>query len=189
MSDTALYSTPALDGYRAETDGLLVEELTRLAIVSIATPLGGDKALADAFQKSFGADVPETGRVTVSKDGKIRFLGMAPGQVFAVFNHDGPDAEARLAKEFSDAAYTTDQTDVWVALRVAGTEVVSVLERICPLDLHKDAFPADRCARTVMEHMAAIVLRDGEDGFALLTARSSARSFLHAVEVSIENVL
>ena len=189
MSDTALYSTPALDGYRAETDGVLGEELTRLAVVSIATPHGGDKALAEAFQKSFGADVPETGRLTVSKDGKIRFLGMAPGQVFAVFNHDGPDAEPRLAEQLSDTGYTTDQTDVWVALRVAGDHITAVLERICPLDLHESAFPADRCARTVMEHMAAIILRDGEDGFVLLTARSSARSFLHAVEVSVENVL
>ncbi|XSG83039.1 MAG: sarcosine oxidase subunit gamma [Methyloligella sp. ZOD6] len=189
MSDTALYPTPALGGYRSDKDGLVVEELTRLAIVSIATPLGSDKALTAAFQKSFGAEVPETGRVTVSEDGKIRFLGMAPGQIFAVFNHDGPDAERRLAEQLSDSAYTTDQTDVWVALRIAGDDVTAVLERICPLDLHADAFPADRCARTVMEHMAAIVLKDGEDGFVLLTARSSAKSFLHAVEVSVENVL
>ncbi len=189
MSDTALYPTPALGGYRSDRDGVLVEELTRLAIVSVATPLGGEQALADAFRNSFGTDVPETGHVTVSGDGKIRFLGMAPGQVFAVFNHDGPDAEVRLAETLSGAAYTTDQTDVWVALRVAGEEVTAVLERICPLDLHPDAFPADRCARTVMEHMAAIILKDGEDGFVLLTARSSARSFLHAVEVSVENVL
>jgi len=189
VSDTALYATPALGGYRSSRDGIVVEELTRLAIVSIATPLGGEQALADALKNSFGADVPETGRLTASGDGKIRFLGMGPGQVFAVFNHDGPDAEARLAETLADTAYTTDQTDVWVALRVAGDEVTAVLERICPLDLHADAFPADRCARTVMEHMAAIILKDGEDGFILLTARSSARSFLHAVEVSVENVL
>ncbi|ODA67748.1 Sarcosine oxidase, gamma subunit family [Methyloligella halotolerans] len=189
MSDTALYPTPALGGYRADKDGIVVEELTRLAVVSIATPLDGDKALDAAMQKSFGTTPPAPGKVTISKDGKTRFLGMAPGQIFAVFNHDRPDAEKRLAETLSGSAYTTDQTDVWVALRVGGESVVAVLERICPLDLHPDAFPADRCARTVMEHMAAIVLRDGEDGFVLLTARSSARSFLHAVEVSVENVL
>jgi len=39
-----------------------------------------------------------------------------------------------------------------------------------------------------MEHMGAIVLRDGPDSFLLLSASSTARSYLHAVEISLRNV-
>jgi sarcosine oxidase subunit gamma len=39
-----------------------------------------------------------------------------------------------------------------------------------------------------MEHLGTIVLRDGTDSFLLLSAHSSAESFLHAVETSIRNV-
>ena len=53
--------------------------------------------------------------------------------------------------------------------------------RICPIDLHADAFGPDHATRTVMEHIGAMILRTGEDAFLLLSARSSAQSFLHAV--------
>ena len=39
-----------------------------------------------------------------------------------------------------------------------------------------------------MEHMGAIIHREGTDRFLLLSASSSARSFLHAVEASLEHV-
>ena len=66
---------------------------------------------------------------------------------------------------------------------------MTALERICPLDLDPLGFEGDGAARTTMEHMGAFVMRDGEGGFFLMSARSSAKSFLHAVETSIKNVL
>ena len=46
----------------------------------------------------------------------------------------------------------------------------------------------DHAARTVMEHLGVLILRTGEDDYLLLSASSSAKSFLHAVEVSLTNV-
>ena len=60
-----------------------------------------------------------------------------------------------------------------------------MLERLCPLDLHESAFPVGAAQRTVMEHMGAVILREGTDEFLLLSASSSAASFLHAVKTSI----
>ncbi|MEG6508956.1 sarcosine oxidase subunit gamma family protein [Methyloligella sp. 2.7D] len=189
MAEFSLYATPALGGYSTTHDGIALEELDGLGLISIATPLDSDAALAAALKKGFGAEIPAVGKVASSSDSKIRFLGMAPGQLFAAFEHDGPNAEGAIADKLAGAGYTTDQSDVWVGLRIAGPEVRTVLERICPLDLAPNAFAQDKVARTAMEHMAAIVFREGEDGFVLLTARSSAKSFLHALEVSIANAL
>ncbi|MYA88775.1 MAG: sarcosine oxidase subunit gamma, partial [Boseongicola sp. SB0662_bin_57] len=41
---------------------------------------------------------------------------------------------------------------------------------------------------TVMEHMGAMAIRTGDDAFLLLSAGSSAESFLHAVETSYRYV-
>lgn len=189
MSDLKLTASPALGGYRERFDGVTLEELPDLAIVSIATPLGDEAALARALENAFGAARPAVGTTTLSRDGRTRLLGMAPDQTFAIFSHDRPDAEKVVAGLIDGAGYTTDQTDVWVAMRIDGPKARAALERICPLDLHPKAFPVGRVGRTVMEHLGTIVLRDGEDSFVLISARSSAESFRHAVEVSVHNIL
>jgi sarcosine oxidase subunit gamma len=74
-------------------------------------------------------------------------------------------------------------------LRVSGPKSRIALERICPLDLHPSTFPQGRVARTLMEHLGVIILHEGPDTYLLLSARSSAGSFLHAVETSVRNVV
>ena len=39
-----------------------------------------------------------------------------------------------------------------------------------------------------MEHLGVLIMRTGEDRFLLLSASSSAGSFLHAVETAIKSV-
>ncbi|MBT8415130.1 MAG: hypothetical protein KJO30_12445, partial [Boseongicola sp.] len=53
-----------------------------------------------------------------------------------------------------------------------------------PLDLDPDTFPTGSAARTVMEHLGAMIVRVDDTRFWLMSARSSAMSFLHAVETS-----
>ena len=50
------------------------------------------------------------------------------------------------------------------------------------------AHVADVSARTVMEHMGAMIVHLSGDRFLLLSASSSAQSFLHAVELSYRYV-
>ena len=56
------------------------------------------------------------------------------------------------------------------------------------LDLAPGSFPEGASTRTVMEHLGTLIVRDGPDSFLLAAARSSAKSFLHAVETSAQNV-
>ncbi|MEX0694086.1 MAG: hypothetical protein WD075_06565, partial [Rhodospirillales bacterium] len=180
-----LIARSPLDGYSEIFMDTRLEEVPGLAIVSIAVPQGGKTALDKAMQDAFGAMLPDTGRITTSDDNKIRFLGMSPDQVFALYDEPEAGAETEIETTLAGCGYFTRQSDNWVKLRISGPATLAALERICPVDLDPAAFPENRVARTVFEHMGSIVLGDGEEGFLLLSAASSARAFLDAVRESI----
>ncbi|MEK6216110.1 MAG: sarcosine oxidase subunit gamma, partial [Boseongicola sp.] len=129
-------------------------------------------------------DAPAPTLSTVSGD--TRAICTAPDQMMLVFPHPTPDANAHVQGKLNDTGYTTDQTDAWVVLELSGPQALSALERLCPLDLHNSAFPVNAAGRTIMEHMGAFIVRTGDDTYLLMSASSSAQSFLHAVETSFE---
>ena len=189
MAESPLRARPALDGYNRSIGAVALAEVSGLALVSAAAPQGGDEAFAAALAGGLGAERPATGDSAAGDKFGARVLGMQPDQMFILFEPPDPDRPAEtVSAALGGAAYVTDQTDSWAMLRVAGAGVRSALERICMLDLDDAAFPEGRVARTVMEHLAVIVLSDGADSFLLMSPRSSARSFLHAVELSVANL-
>lgn len=185
MVEHTLTARPPLDGYRETFSDSILEERTDLAIVSIAVPQGGKAALNKAITDAFGTTAPETGQITISSNGKIRFLGMSPDQIFVLLDEPETGAEQHIEAALKGCGYFTLQSDNWVKLRISGPASLAALERVCPVDLAPAAFPETRVARTVFEHMGAIVLGDGEDSFLLLSAASSAGAFLDAVRESI----
>ena len=157
-----------------------IVERSDLALVSIATPLGGTDALATALKTGWGLSLPDATLSSVSAD--ARALRTAPDQMLLIFPHGAPDADAMVKEKLGTAGYTTDQTDVWAVLELSGPATLAALERLCPLDAA--AMPRNGAARTVMEHMGAMIIRLGPDRFQVLSASSSAQSFLNAVETS-----
>ena len=176
MADLNLEAAPFLGGYARDFGTVHLREETGLYLRSIAIPLGGETAAAAAVKKALGVDLPAAG-VTVT--GKARVLATAADQYLAI--SDGPAALDKLG----DAVYVTDQSDVWSALTIDGPGSRSALERLCPLDLDPEVFAEGATARTVMEHMGAMIIRTGPDAFLLLVSSSYAASFLHAVETSV----
>lgn len=188
MPDAALSARTPLGGYAETFGAVTLAEVAGLSLVSAAVPHGGDGAFAAALAAGLGAARPATGDSALCDRYGARLLGMQPDQLFILFEAPDPDRPAETVSEaLGPAAYVTDQSDSWAMLRIAGAGVRAALERICMLDLDAAAFPEGRVARTVMEHLAVIILRDGPDSFFLMSPRSSARSFLHAVKLSIEN--
>lgn len=179
---------PPRDGFRQEFDGLEIAEVADLAIVSIATPQGRDAELARAVSGAYGIALPSVGASVEADADEIRFLGLQPGQCFALFERRDDRPVETITRKLSDSGYYTDQSDSWAVLRLSGTRCREALERICPLDLHVETFVTGAVARTAMEHLGVIIFRDGEDSFLLLSARSSAPSFLHAVVTSAKNI-
>ncbi|MEM9241072.1 MAG: sarcosine oxidase subunit gamma family protein [Pseudomonadota bacterium] len=188
MVEFKLTSAPPLAGYHQRFGSVTLRSPDDLAIVNMAIPLGKDSKATKAVGSGYGVDLPEPGKSVVSKKGAARLVRLAPDQVFAIFKHPTPDAEEAVAERTKTAFYLTDQTDVWTGLELSGPGSLAALERICPIDLHPLSFAVDDAARTVMEHLGVLIIRTGEDQFLLLSASSSAGSFLHMLETSIKNV-
>ena len=180
-----LISAPPLAGYDQNFNGVALHAPADFAVVSIALPLGHEAAAQKAIKVAFGSALPDVGKSVLSKG--VRLVRMSLDQGFVIFTHATPDAEPFVAKKLKGTAYTTDQTDVWTGLILSGAHARNVLERICPIDLHPGAFAVDDAARTLMEHLGVLIIRTDTDEFLLMSASSSAKSFLHAIETSITN--
>lgn len=188
MLDLQLEAKPTLDRFQKTYRGADLIEVADLDIVSIAIPLGGEAAFIAALSAAYKTSKPEPCGSTLSADGKTRFIWMSADQLFSLSESAEASIETTVKEKLKDTVYVTLQSDSWVGLRLSGPKARVALERICPIDLHPSAFPEGRVARTVMEHLGVIVLRESDDGFLLLSASSSAGSFLHAIETSIQNV-
>ncbi|MDD9923205.1 MAG: sarcosine oxidase subunit gamma [Boseongicola sp.] len=184
MADFALTAAPILGGVDKSIGNCHLRERDDLALVSVATPLGGEAELKAKLSSGWSLETPEPTMSVASGD--TRAIRTSADQLMLVFPHSAPDAVAAVSAKIGDAGYLTDQTDVWVVLELSGVDARSALERLCPLDLHPDAFAVNASGRTVMEHMGALIVRTGEDTYLLMSASSSAGSFLHAVETSCE---
>lgn len=188
MTEYTLTAAQPLMGYAREFGDVSLTAPDALAIVAVALPLGAEENAKKAIRSAYGAALPDIGRMALSRDEKTTLMRLGSDLAFVLFSCETPDAEARVAGKLGDAAYVTDQTDVWCALKIDGPGSRAALERICMLDLHADAFTDGAVARTVMEHLGVIIARTGTDSFLLLSASSSAKSFLHAIETSVENI-
>ena len=178
-----LTRTAILDHYDRTIGGLRLWERPELALVSLALPRGREEEAGRVINEAFGFDLPEPGHSVAN--GIHRLIWMSPDQMMLVFEDNAPLAEPTVRDVLKACCYTTNQTDGWVILSITGSRVREALSRLCSIDLHERVFPVGAVARTVMEHMGAIVLRDGRDSFLLLSASSSARSFLKAIQDSI----
>ena len=187
MPDYTLEAKPALGGFHLAIDTTELAEVRGKALVSVAVPLGGEAAFAKAVEAAYGITPPAVGKTTAARDG-ITLIGLQRDQVFALLNHPGDNAVQTVADRLGTAAYYTDQSDSWVMLRLRGSKAREALERICMLDLDDGVFQTGDAARTMMEHLGAVILREGPDSFLLMSASSSAKSFLHAVETSLRYV-
>ena len=186
MAEFTLVAAPILGGIDIAIGANRIVERSDLALVSIAIPIGGDAAMAAALQSGWSLSVPEPTLSILA--GETRAVRTASDQMMLIFPHEGPGANAAVQARLNNAGYTTDQTDVWVALEVSGPETMAALARLCPLDIDANRFPKNAAGRTIMEHMGAFIIRIDDDRFLLLSASSSAGSFLHAVEISYNYV-
>lgn len=188
MVDLTLTAATPLDSLSLQFEAIDLTEVSGRSMVSLAVPNDGEAALAGKVKQAYGTDLPAVGKSTSSETDNAALLGMARDQIFLLFDEPAGDPVAYVQGLLGESAYLVDQSDSWVMLSISGARARAALERICPIDLHPGAFAVGDVARTVMEHHAAIVMRTEGEGYLLLSPRSSAKSFAHAVQVSAENV-
>lgn len=189
MPDFKLTANTPLDGYSHDFDGIKLAEITGKSLISMAIPNGSDTAFAKALKSALKVALPEIGKSENSSFKKAKVMRLQRDQLFVLFDYDGADATVQIPASLRKASYLTNQTDNWVMLQISGPKSIEALERMCQLDLHPDVFKPGNVARTSLEHMGAIILCEKPGDYLLFSASSSAKSFLHAVETSIKNVM
>lgn len=167
------FGTPLDDAWQ----GLHVAERAARTHASVAARRGASRELRERVHTQFGLALPEPGRWC--GDDRLAFFWCGHEQWFVdadcnVF----PGLAAQLTSSLEDQCAITDQGHAWTSLSVHGEHARAVLERLCPVDLHSDAFGPGSVARTMMEHVRTqIALLDDAPTFAVLTPSSTARSF------------
>lgn len=189
MVSKLLLPISPLNGYSKEFEDNILEEVADLGVISLATSVENKILLDLNIKKIFKVDLPVPGKSSLSKDGKFRIVGLSIDQWLAIFKSDESDPETVFKNTLSDDVYFTIQTDAWVILRMSGPLALKALERICPINLDPDVFLENDMARTMMEHLGSIVICEKTDSYLVLSASSSAKSFLHALEKSLQNVM
>jgi sarcosine oxidase subunit gamma len=179
-----LTEIPAFGGFKKEVEGGVLVEETGYAIIALTIRTGAVNKFKKAFNKFYGKAFPSTREsLTV---GETIIVPSAIDQVFIIEETDPHDLENQLIQALGKYATMTDQTDGWGILTLSGPKTITTMEQVSPVDMDITAFPVGAVARTVLEHVDGIVVRqkakDGEiHRFMLLSQRSSAASFLHSI--------
>lgn len=175
------------------TAGLAVAERTDLGLATVIVRKGQFAALAAAVSASFGVTLRN--EPVVSGDGRLAFIGVAPGSWLAVSPGGGWRFARDLAATLEGLASVSDQSSGYGVLRLSGPKVRAVLAKGAPLDLHPATFPPGKAAVTDISHVGGIVWRvDGTPladsaelaggCFDVAVFRSLAGSFFHWLEES-----
>ena len=187
MVDFALEPKAVLDGFDKNWNSTRLSELTTLAAVAVSVPKDGAVVLNKKLKTAYGRNAPAAGESFIGKD-NARVMSFAEDQFMILFDHAAHSGVPAVEKKLGNAGYYVEQTNNWVFLELSGPHARAALERVCPVNTHADKFPMDRAERTNIEHMGAVLCRTGEDTFLIMSASSTAGSFLHALETSMDYV-
>ena len=189
-----LTASSPLDGHCTIVDGASLSEVSGRSIVSVSPFTGNEKKFNISIEKLFNSAPPNAiNSFELTGRNACILLPSSHSQWFLCFDGVVPDpvAKARnlLGRAISNQVAMTDQSDAWVILALTGPLIYHTLERICPIDCSLPAMHIGATARTMIEHLGTIILRrpnddNGSPCFWLMSARSSAASFLHAITAS-----
>ena len=192
--DFTLTASSPLDGHSTIVDGASLFEVFPRSIVSVSPFNGNEEEFNTAIDKLFSSAHPSaTKAFELTGKNACVLLPSSHRQWFICFDDEVPDpvatASCLLGRMASKQVAMTDQSDAWVTLSLTGPLVCLTLERICAIDCSLPAMPIGTTARTMIEHLGAIILRRPDDNngnpcFWLMSARSSAVSFLNVILAS-----
>ena len=106
----------------------------------------------------------------------LRVLCVAPAEWVLVAREPWSTISQQHAVRPSTGLVLLDVTDAYATLKVRGGAAREMLSKGCGLDLHPQAFPPGRCARTRFAQLPLLIDHvDDAQGFDLYVARSYVR--------------
>jgi len=174
-----------VEGRYGKTDGdagVTVTERADLGLATLEARKGQAAALDASVEAAYGTKLP-TGPMAAKGNG-VRFIGVAPGQWFAVSDTLSNEALADdLAEKLEGLASVADHSSGRAVVRVEGPDAISALAKGLAIDLDPRVFSDGAAATTNVGHMGVLVWRDG-DAYDLAVFRSVAGSFCHWLKAS-----
>lgn len=139
------------------------------ALTLIAPFPGQDQALAAALEP-LGLHFPAPGKISARNEARLVWSGRGQALLMGAAAPEG----------LQNTAAVTDQTDAWATFTLTGSRASDALSRLVGLDLRIASFPIGHSARSALNHMPLLLIReetpDGADRFLILTFRSMART-------------
>lgn len=147
-----------------------LSELPFERITAIA-PYPGREGAVDEGLKPLGLCFPAPGESLAAGGARIVWAGRICAFLIGAEVPEGVRGHAAL----------TDQSDGWAGLRLEGSEGAAVLARLVPIDLRVAAFAPGHCARTLVNHLPALILRTTPNTLEIRVYRSMATTLLHEI--------
>ena len=146
-------------------------------IVTSVAPFSGQAgAVSTALEKAIGCGLPPVGAFTENGSTRIVWSGLDQWFVMSMEAVSIPGAAL------------TDQSDAWAAVRIEGDDARSVLARLVPIDLRPGVFEVGHAARTMLGHMACMLMRVDDDAYLAFVFRSMAASAAHDLDRAMRMV-
>jgi heterotetrameric sarcosine oxidase gamma subunit len=177
VADLSVSDPFAHHGLPIVAEGFRLEASAVGPIASVAA-YPGRIPQADAALRDIGLGFPKPGRVIGQGAARAVWAGRATAFLMGV----APPAE------LAENAAVTDQSDGWAGLRLTGSAAEAVLARLVPLDLRPAAFARGSSARTLLNHMPCLILREAETAFELFVFRSMAGTAVHELAEAMRGV-
>ena len=161
---------------RAGLTGVVIEEITDLAFVSIICKREKHFALINAVNTAFGIVLPDGPRRVTR--GHVTFAGTGPDQwIASAEGADMPGFAARVRGRIGPFAAVAEQSDARLVLRVRGPRARDVLAKGVPVDLHPKTFKPGDVACTVVGYINTQIDMLDDATWQLAAPRSMAGSF------------
>ena len=156
--------------------GVTLRETPPLTMVNLR--VAPESVAARRVEDALGAKLPGANAVAPASLGAVLWLG--PDEFLTVAGDgEAPGVVALLTEALGDGrGSVVDVSAARAGVDLAGPRVVDLLAKGCSVDLHPRAFPAGRCAQTLLARANVLLwhlgepLRDG--GFRVLTGTSYA---------------
>jgi sarcosine oxidase subunit gamma len=157
-------------------DAALVSECS-LAIAAVIARRGQGEALKARVAEAYGLTLPDGPRRVAGAS--LAAIGTAPGAWLFTARSPDPRWAQGLGRVLQGLASVADQSDAYIAVRLAGPAAGAILAKGIGLDLHPEAFPVGAAAVTTAAHLGLILWREEADAYVVLSFRSYAESFRH----------
>ena len=166
---------PGFYGKRDGEPGVTASERKDLGLATIEARSGQEAALKAAVLAAYGAVLPSGPELANGKG--VRFIGIGPGQWFAVSDILENEAFADdLTAKLKDLASVADHSSGRAVVRLEGPAVRDTLAKGVVVDLDPRVFGDGAAVTSTIGHMGVLLWRDG-DAYDIALFRSVGGSF------------